>query len=114
MHPRPLIPSVDLYGQVAIVTGANTGVGYEIARALAGRGARVVIACRNAHKGKIARDNIAEDTGNNQVELEILDYSSFASVKEFLGRWEKRESKKVDILINNAGNLNHFWSDNCN
>ncbi|KAF8601817.1 NAD(P)-binding protein [Ceratobasidium sp. AG-I] len=109
MYPRLLISPVDLYGKVAIITGANTGIGYEVARALAGSGARVVMACRNAHKGKIARDKIIEDTGNDKVELEILDCASFASVKEFLNRWEKRELAKVDILINNAGKWNYFY-----
>lgn len=108
MYPKLLIPPVDLYGKTAIVTGANTGIGYEIARALAGRGARVVIACRDARKGEIARDKLIESTGNHQIELEVMDCASFASVRSFVDRWDKRGLKKVDILINNAGKLSCF------
>ena len=111
MYPRLLIPSADLYGKVAIVTGANTGIGYEIARTLAGSGARVIMACRNAYKGEIARNKIIEQTGNKKVELEILDCASLSSVKEFLERWGKREPTKVDILVNNAGRQTCFCSN---
>ncbi|KAG8747695.1 hypothetical protein FRC10_011822 [Ceratobasidium sp. 414] len=99
------LPQTDLHGKTAIVTGANSGIGYECARSLAGMGARVVLACRNENKGEEARRNIVADTGNDAVEMEILDCGSFGSVKAFLDRWEKRESKRVDILINNAGSL---------
>jgi hypothetical protein len=103
IYPDMLLPSVDLYGKLAIVTGANSGIGYEIARALASRGAQVVLACRNFEKGGVARDRIIRETGNSKVELEILDCASFKSVTQFLERWERRVLKKVDILVNNAG-----------
>ncbi|QRV91798.1 short chain dehydrogenase [Ceratobasidium sp. AG-Ba] len=96
-------PRVDLHNKTVIVTGANSGIGYECARAFAGMGARVVLACRNATKGEEARRKIVADTGNDDVEAELLDCCSFESVKMFLGRWEQRESRQVDILINNAG-----------
>ncbi|CAE7103717.1 unnamed protein product [Rhizoctonia solani] len=98
-----LTHSPDLYGKVAIVTGANSGVGLETAKSLAGMGARVILACRNEAKGKIARLKIVESTGNQNVEVEVLDLARFSSVKQFLGRWESREVKAIDILINNAG-----------
>ncbi|QRV76968.1 short chain dehydrogenase [Ceratobasidium sp. AG-Ba] len=98
-------PRVDLHNKTVIVTGANSGIGYECARAFAGMGARVVLACRNATKGEEARRKIVADTGNDDVEAELLDCCSFESVKMFLGRWEQRESRQVDILINNAGGL---------
>ncbi|KAG8742155.1 hypothetical protein FRC10_001963 [Ceratobasidium sp. 414] len=66
-------------------------------------GARVVLACRNPQRGEEARQKIAQETGNDMVELEILDCENFASVHAFLERWEQRGVKKVDILINNAG-----------
>lgn len=97
------MPHVDLYGKLVIVTGANSGLGFETARAFANMGARVVLACRSIQKGEEARDRIAEATGNNEVEVEPLDCASFESVKRFLKRWEQRKVKKVNILVNNAG-----------
>ncbi|QRW02360.1 short chain dehydrogenase [Ceratobasidium sp. AG-Ba] len=97
------LPRVDLGGKIAIVTGANSGIGYECARALASMGARVVLACRSEAKGEEARKKLEADTGSNTIEMEILDCANFDSVKAFLERWEKRTSKQIDILINNAG-----------
>ncbi|KAG9099078.1 hypothetical protein FRC06_005677 [Ceratobasidium sp. 370] len=105
LYPNMHLPRVDLHGKTAIVTGANSGIGYECARALAGMGARVILACRNESKGEEARRNLVADTGSETIELEILDCGRFDSVKGFLDRWGKRESKRVDILINNAGGL---------
>ncbi|KAF8738878.1 Enoyl-(Acyl carrier protein) reductase, partial [Rhizoctonia solani] len=93
----------DLHGHVAIVTGANSGVGFETARSLAGMGARVILACRSESKGKVAQMKIVESTGNKEIEVEVLDLASFSSIKQFLGRWESRQTKHVDILVNNAG-----------
>lgn len=99
------IQRADLSGKLAIVTGANSGIGFEVARALAGMGAQVVLACRNEVKGEQARRRIVESTGNEKVEMEVLDCASFDSVGAFLERWNKRQMKRVDILINNAGGL---------
>ncbi|KAL5633624.1 hypothetical protein ACGC1H_003939 [Rhizoctonia solani] len=98
-----LTHSTDLYGKVAIVTGANSGVGFETAKSLAGMGARVILACRHTARAKVAQLKLMESTGNINIEVEILDLASFASVKHFLKRWESRQVKPVDILINNAG-----------
>ncbi|KAG8734665.1 hypothetical protein FRC10_011547 [Ceratobasidium sp. 414] len=105
LYPNMRLPRIDLHGKTAIVTGANSGIGYECARALAGMGARVILACRNESKGEEARRNLVADTGSGTIELEILDCGRLDSVKAFLDRWGKRESKQVDILINNAGGL---------
>ncbi|CAE7161108.1 unnamed protein product [Rhizoctonia solani] len=105
VYPRLTMPVADLVGKLAIVTGANSGIGFEAARALAGMGAHVVLACRSQAKGDEAKRLIIESTGNPNVEVEILDCGRFASVHEFLNRWKERELKKVDILINNAGGL---------
>ena len=96
--PSYQLPDVDLAGKVAIVTGANTGIGKETARGLAVRGASVVLACRNVRKGEEA----AKEIGGRAVRVKELNLASFASVREFC-RQINREEKKIDILINNAG-----------
>lgn len=92
----------DQTGRVAIVTGANSGLGLETARALAGRGASVVLAVRDLDKGKQAADDIRSDHEDAQLELQQLDLASLDSVRnaseEIGGRFER-----IDLLINNAG-----------
>lgn len=92
----------DQTGRVAIVTGANTGLGLETAKALAAHGAHVVLAVRNAEKGKAAADAITAAHSNADVTLQSLDLSSLESVRrasdELKGRYDK-----IDLLINNAG-----------
>ena len=90
-----------LDGKIAVVTGANTGIGRETARALAARGARVVLACRNVAKAEEARQDIERETGG-QVEVMELDLASFASVRQF-ARELAAKFAKLDILVNNAG-----------
>src|ERR1700730_17788285 len=84
----------DLNGRSVIVTGANSGIGRGAARALAGAGARVVLAVRDVDKGRAAAEAIP---GNTDVRR--LDLASLASVREFAGAWEG----EIDLLINNAG-----------
>jgi NAD(P)-dependent dehydrogenase (short-subunit alcohol dehydrogenase family) len=83
-----------LEGKVAIVTGANSGIGRATARALAGAGARVVLAVRDVDKGASAAAAMPGDT-----EVRRLDLASLASIREFADAW----SGDVDLLINNAG-----------
>ncbi|KAG8721616.1 hypothetical protein FRC08_011806 [Ceratobasidium sp. 394] len=103
--PALRLPIVDLRGKQAIVTGANSGVGFEVAKALAGMGACVVLACRNPERGEQARRKIMGAVPVGKVELEILDCARFESVREFVNRWDARGLKRVDILINNAGGI---------
>ncbi|KAJ8733302.1 hypothetical protein PYW08_001600 [Mythimna loreyi] len=91
-----------LVGKVTIVTGGNKGIGYETAKNLAERGARVILACRNEGLGIAARDQIIKATGNTDVHYRQLDLSSLASVRAFADGVIKTE-KRLDILINNAG-----------
>ena len=102
-YSNMVTPRIDLHGKLAIVTGANSGIGFEAARELVSLGAHVILACRSQPRGEEAMQKIRELTGSNTVELELLDCSSFKSVRAFLERWEKREKKQIDILINNAG-----------
>ena len=92
------LPEVDLSGKVAIVTGANTGIGKATACGLAARGATVILACRNVRKGEAA----AKEIGGRALRVKECDLASFTSVREFC-RQINREEKKIDILINNAG-----------
>lgn len=91
-----------LVGKVVIVTGGNAGIGYETARDLAERGARVILACRNEGRGTKARDQIIAQTGNEDVHFKLMDLASFASVRKFADDVLKTE-KRLDILVNNAG-----------
>ncbi|KAF8595458.1 NAD(P)-binding protein [Ceratobasidium sp. AG-I] len=105
LYPKMSVPHTDLHGKVAIVTGANSGIGFEAARLLVGMGAYVVLACRSESRGEEAKRKILELTGSTSVEVGVLDCGSFKSVRAFVDRWQKRESNQVDILINNAGCL---------
>jgi NAD(P)-dependent dehydrogenase (short-subunit alcohol dehydrogenase family) len=70
----------DLTGKIAIVTGANCGIGYEMARALARKKARVILACRNQDKGEAAVRQITQEHPSAKAELIQLDLSNLASV----------------------------------
>ena len=94
------IPSLDK--KVAIVTGANSGLGLDTARALAEHGAYVVMACRNAQKAEKALESIMAKAPEAKVEIRILDLSDLASVKEFAESF-KRNFERLDLLVNNAG-----------
>ena len=92
----------DQSGRTAIITGANTGLGFETARALAKRGANVVLACRNLGKGSEAMRRILEVRPTGLVTLESLDLSDLASVAAFAERMLATQPR-IDLLINNAG-----------
>ncbi|KAL8291627.1 hypothetical protein RQP46_001885 [Phenoliferia psychrophenolica] len=94
------VTAIDLTGKNVIITGANVGIGLESARKLASYNATVTLACRNAEKGEKARQELILATGNDKIEVRILDTASFASVRAFVDEWGE---KPVDILINNAG-----------
>jgi len=92
----------DLTGKIAVVTGANSGIGYEMARALARRNARVVLACRDQDKGETAVRQIERQHPQAQAERMQLDLSDLASVRCFADEFTSRDTR-LDILINNAG-----------
>jgi NAD(P)-dependent dehydrogenase (short-subunit alcohol dehydrogenase family) len=89
-------------GKVAIVTGANTGIGMETAVGLASQGVRVVITSRNAARGAEAVDDIRERTGSTAVDTMALDLASFASIHRFATDYLDRFDR-LDVLVNNAG-----------
>uniref|UniRef100_A0A8C6ST54 Zgc:112332 n=1 Tax=Neogobius melanostomus TaxID=47308 RepID=A0A8C6ST54_9GOBI len=91
-----------LEGKTVIITGANTGIGKETARDLARRGARIVMACRDLERAEEAKQDIFEDTGNENLVIRKLDLSDTKSIRAFAELINKEE-KQVNILINNAG-----------
>ena len=92
----------DQSGRTAVITGANTGIGYEAARVLAGRGARVVLAVRNLDKGGQARDTILRAHPDADVALQELDLTSLASVRS-TAEALRETYPAIDLLIDNAG-----------
>ena len=92
----------DQHGRVAIVTGANSGLGLETARELARHGARVVLACRNTEKGARALSEIEVSAPGVQLELAELDLGSLASVEAFAEGF-RASHDGLDLLIDNAG-----------
>ena len=91
-----------LSGRVALITGANTGIGLVTARELAVRGAHVFIACRSAEKGQAAVAAIRKTTGNEKVELLALDLGDLDSVRVCAAAFLAR-NLPLHLLINNAG-----------
>lgn len=92
----------DLSGKIALVTGANSGLGYETALALALKGATVVLACRNTQKGNIAYNNIKLQHPKASVDFIKLDLAKLRSVHRFVEEFRKKY-ERLDLLINNAG-----------
>ena len=96
----------DLGGQVAVVTGGNSGIGKETAAALAGMGAHVIIAARNPTKAAAAVRELRDRAPNATVEHLPLDLASFASVHAFADDFDERFDR-LDVLVNNAGGVLH-------
>lgn len=94
--------SADMTGKTAIITGGNTGIGKATALDLAGRGMRVILACRNQKKAETAINDIKKATGSDDVLFMELDLGSLKSVRAFAETFLKSESR-LDLLINNAG-----------
>jgi NAD(P)-dependent dehydrogenase (short-subunit alcohol dehydrogenase family) len=92
----------DQRGRVVVITGANTGLGYETAAALAEHGAHVVLAVRNLDKGKDAAARIAAQSPHADVELQELDLTSLASIRSAAEQLRSAHDR-IDLLINNAG-----------
>jgi NAD(P)-dependent dehydrogenase (short-subunit alcohol dehydrogenase family) len=92
----------DQTGRVVVVTGANTGIGFETAAALAEKNARVVLACRNAQKAGGAIERILVRTPAADLEFLELDLASLSSVERFAAVFHS-EHDRLDLLINNAG-----------
>jgi NAD(P)-dependent dehydrogenase (short-subunit alcohol dehydrogenase family) len=92
----------DQSGRVAIVTGANSGLGYDTAAVLADKGARVVLAVRNVEKGTQAADRIKKASPTATVELQELDLTSLDNVRKAADEL-RAAYPRIDLLVNNAG-----------
>ena len=92
----------DQTGRTAVITGANTGLGYETAAALAAKGAHVVLAVRNLDKGKGAADRITAANPGASVALQELDLTSLESIRTAADEL-RSNYPAIDLLINNAG-----------
>jgi NAD(P)-dependent dehydrogenase (short-subunit alcohol dehydrogenase family) len=94
-----VLAGVDLSGRTAIVTGGASGIGVETARALAGAGAAVTLAVRDADAGRRTAADLTASTGNAAVSVAPLDLADRASVAAFVAAWDG----PLHILVNNAG-----------
>jgi NAD(P)-dependent dehydrogenase (short-subunit alcohol dehydrogenase family) len=92
----------DLKGRTAVVTGANSGIGYEVALQLASNGAHVVLASRNPERTAQAARQIATAVPGASVEAQLLDLGDLSSVRRFADQFCRRHAG-LDILLNNAG-----------
>ena len=92
----------DLHGKLAVVTGANSGLGFGLTGRLARAGAEVILAVRNEEKGAAAINRIRVQTPEANLSIRHLDLASLSSVAG-LGEELVREGRPIDILINNAG-----------
>lgn len=97
-----VLDGIDLTGRLALVTGASGGLGEETARALAARGASVVMAARDMPKGEAAAETIRASTGNSDVAVTELELDSLESVRACAKRFLV-EHDRLNLLINNAG-----------
>lgn len=92
----------DLNGKVILVTGGNSGLGYESVKAFAGKGARVILATRDLRKGEAARTKILESNPVGIIEILQLDLMDLESVRSFAEQFRSKYDR-LDVLLNNAG-----------
>ena len=92
----------DLTGRVALVTGANSGIGFEVALELAAHGAHTVLGCRSAYRAEESMATIASHAPGASVEVLSLDLADLASVRAAAAAFDARHDR-LDLLVNNAG-----------
>ncbi len=92
----------DLKGKIVVVTGGNSGLGYESVKAFASKGAEVVLASRSTEKGEQARKEILQAISEGKIRVMQLDLGDLESVRAFASAF-KKSYNKLDILLNNAG-----------
>lgn len=92
----------DLTGKVIIVTGSNSGIGFEAAKEFVRKGALTILACRNMNKAQAAQDLIQASSPNAHAEIMRLDLANLDSVYQFAREFHERFTR-LDVLVNNAG-----------
>jgi NAD(P)-dependent dehydrogenase (short-subunit alcohol dehydrogenase family) len=92
----------DLTGKTVIVTGGNSGLGFEAVKELSGKNARVIMACRSTEKGEAARAQIIEKQPEADIAVMQLDLADLKSIRSFVTLYQKKYAR-LDILLNNAG-----------
>ena len=92
----------DLSGKVIVVTGGNSGLGYESVKAFAEKGATVVLASRSFDKGKAAREDLLKGKPSGEIAVMELDLGDLSSVQNFADSFQKKYDR-LDVLLNNAG-----------
>ena len=92
----------NLKGKIAIVTGANSGIGFQAAKLLAQKNVKVIFACRNEFWGKYSVNKVKLDSGNTDLHYEYIDLADISSIHKFVEKF-KLNNNRLDILINNAG-----------
>lgn len=95
---------ISLRGKTAVVTGANSGVGFKTAETLLYLGADVILACRNPQRAHAARAALAAEYPGSAVSVMPLDLADFASIDAFVDRI-RQEGRDIDVFVNNAGVL---------
>jgi short-subunit dehydrogenase len=100
----------DLSGKTIIVTGGNSGLGYESVKAFALKGATVVLACRNLEKGEKAQSEIMKENPAGEIKLMQLDLANLASVREFAEAFGYPVLVKSTAASHNVDNAKRLWS----
>ncbi|XP_072033637.1 dehydrogenase/reductase SDR family member 12-like [Amphiura filiformis] len=93
---------VDMSSQAFMITGANSGIGKAAAVALAKKGGTVHMVCRNTERGEAAKQEIIDDSGNQNIHLHIVDMSDPKKVFQFASEFVE-SGKPLNVLVNNAG-----------
>jgi len=92
----------DLTGKVIVVTGGNSGLGFEAVKAFASKNAQVIMACRSVEKGEKAKEQILAQNPNGSITVMLLDLTDLSSIHNFAVQF-KKQFKQLNILLNNAG-----------
>ncbi len=90
--------------KLAIITGADGGMGMEITRAVASAGYKIIMACRDPQVAEIKRQSLIQETGNTAIEILSIDLSSLSSVASFANELLRR-GERITLLMNNAGTM---------
>jgi len=92
----------DLSGKVIVVTGGNSGLGFEAVNAFASKNAQVIMACRSVDKGEDAKRKIVQENSKALISVIELDLTDFKLIRNFVDQFKKKYNK-LDVLLNNAG-----------